>query len=238
MPPRESNICPWQPIGHRFLIPLRATPSWFWVGSGLPPQNFGSTCLQVSLRMTHKFFMKHNFFIPDRRGRRSLQTLHRGEFGSRRGGFSWQRATTGRPYRIEPVGSRRVSLRLGHARVLICHWHIIHFPRVASLPAGLRQLLCRLRFALKKHRPHQRTALCIPDFFPKTFLSKKVLEGVRGNLLPKRFPRKTPPQKSRPITLLPHTRRGSRRGRGRSFVASYGARFRDRRGWDRDRAGA
>ena len=67
--PREKLLSPRQPIGRRFLIPLRATPSWFWVGSELPPQNFGSTCLQVSLRMTHKFFMKHNFFIPDRRGR-------------------------------------------------------------------------------------------------------------------------------------------------------------------------
>ena len=49
--PRESNICPCKPIGHRFEIPLGSPPSWFWVGSGLPPQNFDALRL---LRMTHR----------------------------------------------------------------------------------------------------------------------------------------------------------------------------------------
>ena len=32
-----------------------------------------------------------------------------------------------------------VSLRLGHARALMCHRHIIHSPRAASLPPGRSQ---------------------------------------------------------------------------------------------------
>ena len=32
----------------------------------------------------------------------------------------------------------RVSLRLGHTRVLTCHWHVIHCARAASLRLSLQ----------------------------------------------------------------------------------------------------
>ena len=35
-------------------------------------------------------------------------------------------------------GPSRVSLRLGHTRVLTCHWHVIHCARAASLRLSLQ----------------------------------------------------------------------------------------------------
>ena len=61
--PRESYFFPWQPIGHRFEIPLGSSPSWFWVGSGLPPQNFDALRL---LRMTHRDIIWQKTFIAEK----------------------------------------------------------------------------------------------------------------------------------------------------------------------------
>ncbi len=38
-----------------------------------------------------------------------------------------------------------VSLRLGHASALMCHWHIIHSRGAAPLPPLAPQLLCRIK---------------------------------------------------------------------------------------------
>ena len=42
-------------------------------------------------------------------------------------------------------GQSRVSLRLGHTRVLTCHWHVIHCARAASLRLSL-QIKCKLPY--------------------------------------------------------------------------------------------
>ncbi len=46
----------------------------------------------------------------------------------------WYPFPRGHSLHFVPFGAGPVSLRLGHARVLTCHRHVIHYPRAASLP--------------------------------------------------------------------------------------------------------
>ena len=78
----------------------------------------------------------------------------------------------------------------------------------------MRQLWYRLRFALKKHRLHNQSALCIHKFC-QNLLSKKVLKGVWGKLSQKFSPQKSPPQENprprAPTIVLSHRKKMKKR---------------------------
>ena len=58
------------------------------------------------------------------------------------------------------------SLRLGHARVLTCHRHVIHYPRTASLPKGdgffARVRLACLPFSILQNDQSKRGTGTVP----------------------------------------------------------------------------
>ena len=137
----------------------------------------------------------------DRRGRRSLRV---GARPSRvRGGVCGANTVIlQRKQLSERIGSRRVSLRLGHAHVLTAHRAVIHSARAASLPAswrepsatnGARRGSCGLKneiFAQNNGTGDAHSRSVIP------INALKVFEGVRGN-----FFQKVPPKNKLSLSM-------------------------------------
>ena len=70
-------------------------------------------------------------------------------------------------------GGSKISLRLGHVRVLTCHRHVIHYPHAASLPRPTAPPRIYRPWVSFTNRPHEtpsvRACIARPHEMNRTF---------------------------------------------------------------------